>query len=495
MTVKSVRVLGLLFAASVAFVALVALGGCAGSPAASDTRRIYADAAQRIGADRVPVVVVPGILGSKLEESATGRSVWGAFVYGAADADRPDGARLIALPMREGAALADLRDDVVATEALDTVKIDTLGFVRGVTIEAYAGVLKTLGAGNYRDPLLARGSQIDYGGEHFTCFQYAYDWRRDVAESAAGLAGAIRSAQIAARNARGMAADEPLKVDVVAHSMGGMVLRYYLRYGDQPLPEDGSLPELTWAGAKDVRWAMLVGTPSGGSVLSLQQMVNGMNLHPIAPHYRPAVMGTMPAIYQLFPRTRHARVIDERTGEAIDIFDADEWARLDWGLVSEGAERWLRILLPGLSPEARRRTARDHLEKSLRRAEQLHRALDVPGEPPAGTELVLFAGDAEETAEVLSVDERGRLRVAETSPGDGTVTRHSALMDERIGSAWRPRLQSPIAWSQVRFLAEDHVGLTTSPAFTNDLLFLLLEARDPGSGERLSVGSDAGVTP
>ncbi len=43
--------------------------------------------------------------------------------------------------------------------------------------------------------------------------------------------------------------------------MGGLVLRYYLRYGAQPLPEDGSIPRLTWAGAANVANAILVATP------------------------------------------------------------------------------------------------------------------------------------------------------------------------------------------------------------------------------------------
>ena len=35
---------------------------------------------------------------------------------------------------------------------------------------------------------------------------------------------------------------------VVAHSMGGLISRYYLRYGDSDLPESGPVPEPTWKG-------------------------------------------------------------------------------------------------------------------------------------------------------------------------------------------------------------------------------------------------------
>jgi hypothetical protein len=40
---------------------------------------------------------------------------------------------------------------------------------------------------------------------------------------------------------------------------------------------------------------------------------------------------------------------------------------------------------------------------------------------------------------------------------------------------WHPTLRSPIAWDQVTFLFEGHVELTGDPAFTDNLLYTLLE--------------------
>ena len=77
---------------------------------------------------------------------------------------------------------------------------------------------------------------------------------------------------------------------------------------------------------------------------------------------------------------------------------------------------------------------------------------------------------------MLSIDQSsGRVRVAERAPGDGTVTRTSALLDERVGRDWTPRLDSPIAWHGVHFLFRDHLGLTKDPVFTDNVLYLLLE--------------------
>ena len=65
--------------------------------------------------------------------------------------------------------------------------------------------------------------------------------------------------------------------------------------------------------------------------------------------------------------------------------------------------------------------------------------------------------------------------------GDGTVTRASALMDERLGrtgAAWSPRLRSPVPWAHATFLHENHLGLTQSATFADNVLWLLLERPD-----------------
>jgi len=455
---------------------LLALIGCRSEPR-PDLGAIYDEAAQNIGPQRNPVIVIPGILGSKLEEPGMKTPVWGAFTYGAADPDYPEGARLVALPMERGKPLSELRDSVVPTTVLDSVEIDVALLVRGLEIDAYDEIIKTLAAGAYRDETieLATAGPVNQDG-HFTCFQYAYDWRRDIAEQAAALHERVMHAQQAAKD--GFKLDQAPKVDIVAHSMGGLVLRYYLRYGVQPLPDDGSLPELNWAGAQHIERAIIIGTPSAGSVLSLTQLVEGVNyVSLITPTYRPAVLGTMPSIYQLLPRVRHQRVIDEATGQPIDFLDAKVWKKYGWGLADPDDARTRRWLLPEIEKQAERdRIAYEHLEKCLARADQTFRALDRPAkDKPAHLRMILFAGDVDETADVISVNADGELKIKSYTPGDGTVTRASTLLDERVGSGYQPRVKSPIQWDQVLFIPADHIGLTSDPSFSNNVLYELLE--------------------
>ena len=92
--------------------------------------------------------------------------------------------------------------------------------------------------------------------------------------------------------------------------MGSLVARYYLRYGAADLPADGSLPLVTWEGAKHVDHLVMIGPPNAGSVETLITLTEGLNPSPLLSTYPAAVVGTMPSVYQLLPRSRHRALLD-----------------------------------------------------------------------------------------------------------------------------------------------------------------------------------------
>ena len=121
----------------------------------------------------------------ELVDQDTDEMIWGTFGLGQVNPNTPTGARQIALPMAKGKKLNDLHDRMKPAGALDRVVVNFLGIP--LELNAYYNILQTLGVGGYRDEELGVAGAVNYGKDHYTCFQFAYDWRRDIVESAKEL--------------------------------------------------------------------------------------------------------------------------------------------------------------------------------------------------------------------------------------------------------------------------------------------------------------------
>ena len=468
--------------------ATIFLTACSSTPKQSteNLKRIYDKSAQYHLPDRNPVIVIPGILGSRLVDEETGVTVWGAFRKNYANPKTAEGARLISLPLT-----ADLdyehnhhiKTSVRPDGVLENLQLDLAGIP--ISIQAYAGILTSLGAGGYRDESLGLEA-IDYGTDHFTCFQFDYDWRQDIPENAARLKAFIdekrKDVQEKYAEYYGIENAE-VKFDIVGHSMGAILSRYFARYGATDLDAipTGAVP---WRGSEDVERLILVAPPNAGSLEALDQLVNGFNTgRPVLPFYHEALIGSFPSVYQLLPRGRHGALVwnDDTDTPVQDLLDPALWQELKWGLSGENEkmDEVLKQLLPDeISVLARREIARKYQAKALNRARLFQAAMDRPAHAPDGLEMFLVAGDNRETPEVASVDKAsGEFSILEYGLGDETVTRGSALLDERMdqNQAWHPRLVSPIHWSSTMFIPGKHRTITGGSIFTDNVLYWLLE--------------------
>ena len=399
-----------------------------------------------------PVAIVPGILGSELLKP-DGTHLWLNLrnALGHHDLTLP-----FALPFTRS------RDDLVPGGLIgaDTVLPRVFGFTE------YADLLDLLASAGYErvngTPGPARG-----------CHVFTYDWRRDLVESAKRLAEWL--------DERALAAGKPdLRFDLIGHSMGALVARYYLRYGGAE-PEPG-LP-VTWEGARRIRSLTLVAPPNAGSIGSLDALVNGSRVGLSYTTLAPSVVSRMPSIYELLPPRETRPLIDGRGREMdADLLDPATWDKLGWGPFRPFPPR----RRGDESETSREREAHIRfLEAALERARAFHAVLSARPASPCPVRVVLLGGDCLPTpARVIVQGPRGTPPRFEPwtraesqillEAGDGRVTRASAAgthlpeaEDSESGSGFAEVTQAV-------FGDAEHHGIYAEPTFQSLLLRELL---------------------
>ncbi len=213
---------------------------------------------QPIPSARNPVLVVPGVLGTEL--SLSGETLW----LDLARTAREPGDRFMD-PLAFG---SDLLPSVpgVRTESVIGSKLPVLG----------------MSVFNYSSALIAELSSRGYR-EGTDLFLFPYDWRYGVARNASALA--VRIAEI-------LQATGARKVDIVAHSAGGLIVKRY------------AIEHQTDA---RIGKAVLVGVPNTGAPEALETLLDGSSFGValLSDRQIKKIAGNMPMIYDLLPSPRY----------------------------------------------------------------------------------------------------------------------------------------------------------------------------------------------
>ncbi len=451
---------------------------------------IYGDIARRTfgyeGPHRNPLIVIHGFLGARLKDTDKNENIWGNFSY--AEMSKGEKFPRLAHPMGMGKPLRLLKNDVKAVSLLERSEIEFMGLA--FELDNYDRLIQTLQQSGY----VPNNAPLPEGKNFYSLFVFYYDWRRDISENAVELENFMqqKKAYLQDRYEKlyGLR-NYPVKFDMIAHSMGGLLARYYLLYGGTLLPEDEnrSIPP-SWKGAENVDKLVMIGTPNAGYVDTLLELNRGLQLVAASPIYPKSLTGTFVSYYQMFPDTFGDRIVYDNTGEPVDYFSEKTWIKYNWGILDPAEDIWLKVLLPDVAtPQERRAIAIDHLRKCLTRARQFKRAMLPKRVPPKPDHLDFFliAGDAVLTNQTLSVNpDTGAIRVKKQDTGDGKVTSSSATFDLRTERVWKWYIDSPIPWTSVYFFQGGHMGIMNSNVFASNLSFLLTTL-PPGDSRRESV--------
>ena len=143
-------------------------------------------------------------------------------------------------------------------------------------------------------------------------FAYPYDWRMDIATTASRLGVFVDEVLARTRLLHHYEGASDLKVDLVGHSMGGLLICEYLSQ---------------FGGRSEVGKVATIGTPFAGSIEAIVKMTTGMSvLTGSDPKEREREAARVtPALYQLLPSFDDAVV--DAAGDAVDIFNPKNMQR------------------------------------------------------------------------------------------------------------------------------------------------------------------------
>jgi pimeloyl-ACP methyl ester carboxylesterase len=369
-----------------------------------------------------PVIIVPGILGTRLNRASDGEEVW----------SRTD--KMFFSP---------------ADDYLDELMLDPVGHDIGsstiipteiILDEAVAGLRKPVYKNlidSFVDAGYASGSDL---------FTVPYDWRLDLSVSVNRLHEIFEKA---------LAGSPTGKVNVIAHSMGGLLVKEYFRQ----TTSTASVGKLVLAGVPELGAPKAFKALQYGDDFGYRKLGLGANAAQMK-----KIAQNMPAVYQLLPSRAYVRTVGRY------IVDS----RITGGVQLDHAES-IDFMIRDIS-DSRNRSLLD-------RADQFHNALDVPFNIPSASIYRLVGCQNSKTIGDIRFGENHKVYI-DSIDGDGTVPLESALFSPAGTNYYALYGQTEI----------DHVGLVSDSRAVQLLRDIVVSTSTPVGSVGISVNkADCGT--
>ncbi len=210
---------------------------------------------------------------------------------------------------------------------------------------------------------------------------FAYDWREDYFAAVKQLARLV--SELKHRGAT--------SITIIAHSMGGLITSYYLRYGSQA-PEEAVE---TWEGASHVDRVVLATVPFKGSMTAFHNMKHGARFGLNTTLIKAQAFATFPAVYEMMPTYAPVLLDGGLNPLPHTLYESELWERYGWGFLATAPSEQTRQKRLALVTDA------------LRRGKHLYERLHAPlrHSPPLTTQMLyVFARSHPTLARAVLLD-------------------------------------------------------------------------------------------
>ncbi len=239
------------------------------------------------------IIVVPGYYGTRLVRESDRKLLWispSEALFGNQPLTLP-------IPSLNLTNAITLRPDTI----LDTIDVIPLLY----SVDVYGSLLDTL-----------RSTYADKA----RVIPFTYDWRMD-------LLKAIRSLDLLIKQLR---QEGTQNITLVAHSLGGLLVSYYLRYGTQEIES----AQETWEGAESVSSVVMAGVPFLGVMNSFRNMNFGITVKWNTSMLTSEAYSSFPSSYYTLPALKLDQLLSTNLTPLYGMIrNPQNWKQSGWGLL------------------------------------------------------------------------------------------------------------------------------------------------------------------